>query len=176
MVRPERFPLTAGCENHPLQPAASAFVCPRWWAYFGATSRQAHGPPDNTISKDLLLFEFKVVRPERFSSASSGQAHGPPDNAVLNDLLSLEFKVVRPERFPSAGSGQAHGLKLNKIYMRRSSIIKNGAPREIRTPDLRIRSPLRYPAALWAHGNNGLGHRARGIEKMASTRLARNIK
>ena len=25
-----------------------------------------------------------------------------------------------------------------------------GAPRVIRTPDLRIRSPLRYPAALWA--------------------------
>jgi hypothetical protein len=150
MVRPERFP--------------------------SAHSGQAHGQPEIALLNDFSLNEFKMVRPERFPSTSSGQAHGPPDNAVLNDLLSLEFKVVRPERFPSAGSGQAHGLKLNKIYMRRSSIIKNGAPREIRTPDLRIRSPLRYPAALWAHGNNGLGHRARGIEKMASTRLARNIK
>ena len=28
----------------------------------------------------------------------------------------------------------------------------SGAPRVIRTPDLRIRSPSLYPAELWAHG------------------------
>jgi hypothetical protein len=29
-------------------------------------------------------------------------------------------------------------------------MVKNGAPRVIRTPDLRIRSPSLYPAELWA--------------------------
>jgi hypothetical protein len=30
-------------------------------------------------------------------------------------------------------------------------LILNGAPREIRTPDLLIRSQSLYPAELWAH-------------------------
>jgi hypothetical protein len=52
-----------------------------------------------------------------------------------------------------------------------------GAPRVIRTPDLRIRSPLRYPAALWArkkakgtrHKAQGTRHKAQGTKNFNNT-------
>jgi hypothetical protein len=42
---------------------------------------------------------------------------------------------------------------LNHVRFRASHVpyVVHGAPRVIRTPDLRIRSPTLYPAELWAH-------------------------
>ena len=37
----------------------------------------------------------------------------------------------------------------------------HGAPRVIRTPDLRIRSPSLYPAELWAQKKQFIGERLR---------------
>ena len=47
----------------------------------------------------------------------------------------------------------------------------NGAPRRIRTPDTRIRSPLLYPAELQAHIGAGEGNRtlATSLEGWGST-------
>ena len=41
------------------------------------------------------------------------------------------------------------------------TISENGVPREIRTPDLLIRSQTLYPAELWAHNGAEDGIRTR---------------
>ena len=57
-------------------------------------------------------------------------------------------------------------------YTHRNLLLQNGAPEGIRTPDLRIRSPLLYPAELQAHINGaGDGNRthAASLEGWSST-------
>jgi hypothetical protein len=59
--------------------------------------------------------------------------------------------LVRLAGFPSARSGQAHFATREFFTEGRKASERNGAPRVIRTPGLRIRSPLLCPAELWAH-------------------------
>jgi hypothetical protein len=59
--------------------------------------------------------------------------------------------LVRPAGFPSARSGQAHFATGEFVTQGCKVSERNGAPRVIRTPGLRIRSPLLCPAELWAH-------------------------
>jgi hypothetical protein len=46
-----------------------------------------------------------------------------------------------------------HPPTLNPIFYTLDTVLL-GAPRETRTPDLRIRSPALYPTELWARGVN----------------------
>ena len=58
--------------------------------------------------------------------------------------------LVRLEGFPSARSGQAHFATLEFVTEGFKVLEQNGAPGGIRTPGLRIRSPLLYPTELQA--------------------------
>jgi hypothetical protein len=58
--------------------------------------------------------------------------------------------LVRLAGFPSTRSGQAYFATREFVTEGCKVLEKNGAPGGIRTPDLRIRSPLLYPAELQA--------------------------
>ena len=69
--------------------------------------------------------------------------------------------MVRLEGFPSARSGQAHFATREFVTAGCEVLEKNGAPGGIRTPGLRIRSPLLYPTELQAQKCNVLGFLSR---------------
>ena len=60
-------------------------------------------------------------------------AKNPPETEKMNQQSFQKEQIER----------------LSEVY-RSESLVITGAPRVIRTPDLRIRSPLLYPTELWA--------------------------
>src|SRR5574337_321044 len=54
----------------------------------------------------------------------------------------------------SAGYGKCR-LIFPELRLLTTDSCDTGAPRETRTPDLRMRSPALYPTELWARGVNG---------------------
>ncbi len=158
--------ITRGCAARPFGAAVA-----RAPAFYFARRRSSRTPCGSsnfgrsaTGAKRAVLGQgMRLVRPERLLAAAPLAPSGPPSLA-LRRSTSPDGEVVEPPSGVRISADQKQGQKSGTWA---GNAI--GAPGEIRTPDLLVRSQALYPTELRAHRAIDNTYRPRAAGRHSTT-------